>query len=227
MFCERCGAQNEDGARFCRNCGAQMDGGVAMQGVPVQGIPMQEASVPAPAPKPKNRKVAIIAGVAIVVVAAILLGVFLLGGRSYEKTIEKFVDAQFHADAGAIFDLIPKKMISYVMEEAGYDADKFDAMIEDLNEEIQEQMEYLDALLGEEWKLDYKIQETEDVTGDRLDRIKENHREAGVKVSAAKIAEVELTISAGDFEQSNTMNIALVKVGRSWYLDVTSMGSLF
>ena len=217
MFCERCGAQNIDGAKFCKNCGAQLD----------ENVPVQELSEPAPAHKAKNRKVGIIVGVAVVVVAAILLGIFLLGGRSYEETIQKYVDAQFQVDAETIISLMPEKMLTYALKEDGRDAGDLPYLVDELGEELQEKMDYFDQVLGEDWKVSYEILDAQDVKDSKLASIREAYRAADVKVSEAKTVELELTITAYGMESSDTMQIGLVKVGRSWYLDVMTMGGLF
>ncbi len=217
MFCEKCGTPNMDGVKFCKNCGAQFE----------ENETVQPYSMPAPAPKPKKRKVGIIVGVAVVVVAAILLGFFLLGGRSYEETIQKYVDAQFQADAETIISLMPEKMLTYALKEDGRNPDDLPYLVDDLGEELKEKMDYFDQALGEGWKVSYKILDAKDVMDSKLASIREAYRAADVKVSEAKTVEVELTITAYGMESSDTMQISLVKVGRSWYLDVMTMGNLF
>lgn len=46
MFCPKCGAQNEDGARFCRACGAPMVSGAATPQAPQATQPQVTAAVP-------------------------------------------------------------------------------------------------------------------------------------------------------------------------------------
>ena len=47
------------------------------------------------------------------------------------------MDAQFDANAEAIFDLMPEKMIDYALEQDGYDSDDLDDLIDDANETLQ------------------------------------------------------------------------------------------
>ena len=215
MFCGKCGAQNTDNAEFCTNCGAKLKKS-SQTTVPVS-VPNQND---------KNRKVGMIA-VAVAAVVVIILGVVLFGGRSYKATVEKFVDAQFDANAEAIFDLMPEKMIDYALEQDGYDSDDLDDLIDDANETLQDQLDSLDSYLGEGWKISYEILDTEDIKGDDLDDIKDAYEDADVKVSAAKDVEIEITVKADETEISNSLDVSLIKVGRSWYLDVMSMGNLF
>lgn len=215
MFCGKCGAQNADNAEFCTNCGAKLK----------KSAPTTAATVSVPNQNDKNRKVGMIA-VAVAVVVIIILGVVLFGGRSYKATVEKFVDAQFDANAEAIFDLVPEKMIDYLLEQDGY-YDDLDDVIDDTNETLQDLLDSLDSYLGEGWKISYEILDTEDIKGDDLDDIKDACEDADVKVSAAKNVEIEITVKADETESSNSMDVSLIKVGRSWYLDAMSMGNLF
>ena len=216
MFCGKCGAKNADNVEFCTNCGAKLSKGTVPK-TTAAAVTNQDD---------KNRKVGMIA-VGIAAVAVVIFCIFLFGGRSYKATIEKFVDAQFDANAEAIFDLMPAKMIDYALEQDGYDADDLDDLIDDANEDLQDQLDSLDRYLGEGWKVTYEIVDEEDVKGDDLDDIKDAYEDADVKVSAAKNVEIELTVTADETESSNSLDVSVIKVGRSWYLDVMSMGNLF
>lgn len=216
MFCGKCGAKNEDHVAFCANCGAKLNGASSTSTV----------TLSTPSQNHQNRRVGIIA-VAVVAVAVVLLGVFLFGGRSYKSTVEKYIDYQFDGNAEGIINLMPDKMLDYAMEQDGYAPSDLDEAIADMNDELQDQLDTLDSYFEEGWDISYKITDTEDVKGDDLDGIKDSYADADVKVSAAKSVEVELTITSGETESSNSMYIDLVKVGRSWYLDVASMGNLF
>lgn len=212
MFCGKCGAQNADNAEFCANCGAKLK----------KNAPTTAATISVPNQNDKNRKVGMVA-VAVAVVVVIILGVVLFGGRSYKATVEKFADALSDANAEAIFDLLPEKMIDYALEQNGYDSDDLDDLIDD----VQDQLDSLDSYLDEGWKISYEILDTEDIKGDDLDDIKDAYEDADVKVSAAKDVEIKITVKIDETETSDSVNVSLIKVGRSWYLDVMSMGDLF
>ncbi len=228
MFCGKCGTQNPDYAAFCKECGAQL----SQKTVPANAntrIPLKVKPRPQrrhSAPKGKRRqdkKIGMIAVAVIVLIAAIML----LGGRSCKSTIKQYVNAQFDVDAAAIFQLIPDNMIDYMLEDDGYDRDDLGDLIDDANEAIQDQIDSIERYLGEDWKFSYKIINAEDIKGDDLKDLKKDYKRMGVNISAAKTAEVDLTVKVGETESSNSMEIPLIKVGRSWYLDVNSMGSLF
>ena len=216
MFCGKCGVNNADDAVVCAGCGAKLNGGQVVK----------DSTHIVINPNDKNRKVGMIA-VAVIAVVVMALIIALFGGRGYKATVEKFVNAQFDADAEAIFELIPEKMIAYVLEEEGYDNDELDEFIEEGNEELQNQLDSIESYWGEDWTVSHKILTVEDVTGDDLDDLKDDYEDIDIKVSAAKTVEVELTVKAGETENSNSLDISLIKVGRSWYLDLESMGGIF
>ena len=73
----------------------------------------------------------------------------------------------------------------------------------------------------------YKMTNVEDVTGDDLNDLKSNYEDINVKVSAAKTVEVEFTLKGDETEISNSLEVSVIKVDRSWYLDLYTMGNLF
>lgn len=214
MFCGKCGVQNADNAEFCTNCGAKFKKNSSETEV-----------FTAPDQNDKNKKIGIIAAIVIVITIAII-GFLLFGGRSYKSTIDKYVDASVNADGKAILDLLPDKMIDYALAEDNLDSDDFEESIDDMNEQLQDQVDSLDSYLGEGWKISYEIINDEDVKGDDLADIKSAYEDADIKVSAAKSVEIEITVKGDETESSNTLDISLIKSGRSWYLDAMSMGSL-
>lgn len=231
MFCGKCGTQNPDTAAFCKNCGTRLNGQVkpsvkAATKTPVRTQPHSQGKRPAPKHKRrKDKKVGIIA-VSAIVAFALILAIVLFGGRSYKTAVKQFFDATFDVDGQAIVNLIPDDLIDYVLDESGYDEDELDEMIEDIEDEFQDQIDSLKRYLGDDWDVSYKIVSAENIKGEDLKDIKEDYKDIGVKVSAAKDVEMELTVKAGETENSNTITISLIKVGRSWYLDLDSMGGL-
>ncbi len=228
MFCGKCGTQNQDNAAFCKECGAQLSQTKAPANanarIPLQVKPRPQRKHVAPKGKYRqDKKMGIIAAAVIVLIAAIVL----FGGRSYKSTVNKYVKAQFNVDAAAIIRLIPDDVIDYMLEDKGYDKDDLDGLIEEANDSMQDDIDSIKRYFGENWKFSYKIINAEDIKGDNLKDLKKDYKRMGVNISAAKTAEVEYTVKFGELESSNSMKFSLIKVGRSWYLDINSMGSVF
>lgn len=227
MFCRKCGTKNADNAKFCAACGAPMtpvnpgaNPGANPAGGMGQGVPMQ---------KKTGNHAGIIVIAAVVIVALLASFLFFgvgIGGRSYKKTIDQMVEAMNDGDLGEFVDLIPEDAIVYAMKQEGYEGSK------------KELLKEAEDLLGEDWEdalgsvagavvdVDYEIKDKEDIKGDDLDYIKEQYKEADVKVSAAMKVNVKFTVKAFGLNNDTTQEVPLIKVGRSWYLDLASMGGL-
>ena len=231
MFCGKCGTQNPDTAAFCKSCGTRLNSQVKPAAKTVTKTTARTQMQPQtehPAPKHKRRqdkKIGLIA-VAAVIAVVLVLTIVLFGGRSYKATVKQFFNATFDVDGKAIVKLIPDDLVDYVLDESGYDEDELDEMIADIEDEFEDQIASIKRYLGDDWDVSYKIISTEDIKGKDLKDLKEDYKDIGVKISAAKDVEMELTIKAGETENSNTITISLIKVGRSWYLDLDSMGGL-
>lgn len=201
MLCKKCGTENPDGAKYCSKCGKALN----------------EKST-----AKKNREKGIV--LALCVIVAVVLLVYTLGGRSYKKTIDTFVTSQFAVDAQSIVELLPEKVLDKELEETGYSKTE---LVEETKDSLKKQVDYIDQYLGDDWKLSYKMTNVEDVTGDDLDDLKSNYEDINVKVSAAKTVEVEFTLKGDETEISNSLEVSVIKVDRSWYLDLYTMGNLF
>ncbi len=225
MFCRKCGTQNPDHAAYCKNCGAPLSGqkktpSPASPKPPVQRQP-QPQQHPAPKKKrPLNKKII----VAVIAVAIFVLGFFLFGGRSYKATVKQYVNAQFEIDIAKVFKLVPKGVLEYAMEEEG--VEDLDELLEEASDAAQDQIDYIERYLGEDWEISYEIVSAEKMSKKELEQLKKTYKKFDVKVSAARDVELELTIKAGETERSTSMDFSVIKVGRSWYLDVDSLGDL-
>ena len=138
--------------------------------------------------------------------------------------IDTFVTSQFAVDAQSIVELLPEKVVDKALEETGYSKTE---LVDEANDSLKKQVDSLDQSLGDDWKLSYKMTNVEDVTDDDLDDLKSNYEDINVKVSAAKTVEVEFTLKGDETEVSNSLEISVIKVDRSWYLDLYTMGNLF
>lgn len=222
MYCGKCGAKNEPGAAFCGSCGAPL------------GTPkLTETAGAGTAPIPggtsraqdsgKYKKIGI-AAVAAVVVVLVIAAVSLLGGRSDTATAERFFDAVFNADAEAIVDLIPPDLIEAAIEESGYSRAEVEAEFEQMAGEMSYALGALDSL-GEGVDISYNAVDSEEVDPDQLSCLQEQYDALHVDVSDARTVEVELRVQVDSFgmDETTSFDIPVVKVGRSWYIDVTNL----
>lgn len=211
-FCRKCGAKNKAGAAFCAQCGAPLTSRADKRNRTAISI----------SPGDRNKQIGMIA-VAAVAVILIILVFFLFGGRSYKKVVKEYVNAVYSADAKKFVSLVPDKVWDYTLEEEGYDKDEEDLLIEELEDTLWDSKYDVDDAMGENWKVSCAILADEDVTGRDLKEVKDAYKETEVKISGAKIVEAEITVTGEETEVSETQKIPVIKVGRSWYLDVEGL----
>lgn len=216
MFCGQCGTPNADSATFCANCGAKLNGTPGVASIHHSAVLQTK----------NYRKIGIIA-VAVIAIIAIVLVLVLTGGRGYKATVDKFIAASFEVDAEAIVDLMPDEVIDYALKDAGYDTDDRSMLIQKANDTLQDTVDRIERSVGSDWTVSHEIEDVEDVTGTDLDALKQEYENLGVKISAAKTVPVNLTVTVGSNSDSTYTKISVIKVGRSWYLDMLSMDSIF
>ena len=214
MFCGRCGNKNPDNSKFCHECGAVLTN--------------EELAIFKTNSATKNRKIGIIAfTIGIIIASALLL--YLLTGRSYKATIDQYFNAQFNADAEAIIELFPEKTYDYILEEAGYDDDEFDKLIEDGNEILQDMLNDLKKYVGKDYEISYSISSIKNITGRKFDKLKDDYKDMDIKISAAKTIELYIAVQY-DREipaTGKTISVPVIKIGHSWYLDFLTMENIF
>ena len=239
MFCTKCGAQNASGSRFCGKCGAPL--GIANN---VYGVPQQSAAAAnpygaanqstaegyaaaphsarpaAPARSGGSRKGVLIAGVAAALVVLSLLGCWIFGvfGGGYEAAVDDFMDALLDMDAEGVVDTVHEKVLRVCLDDEGYTRRE---LIREIDEDMEDAKE---AIREYSIKLDYEIVYTEDMRGEDLEYVKEMYLdEYGVKITAAKIVEVEVTGTRKGDRNSMGLELGVVEIGGSWYIDYESM----
>lgn len=211
MYCGNCGTKNDDTAAFCQACGAPLTATASK----VDGL--GEAAVPQGRAGSKKKMIAVIA----VIVVILLAGWLLFGGRSYQDTVEEFFEASMDGDVRGVIELIPEDLIKNAMEAEGYDMGDMEGFITQAEDELQGMLAFGGALVGD---LDFDIDITgdTDIKGAGLQEIQEDYRAYDVDVSKAKNVQVTISLDAGALSGSEDIEVPVIKVGRSWYLDLSS-----
>ena len=226
MYCGKCGAKNEPGATFCGSCGAPLEGAkpeAASFGASADSAEPVAAAVQS---SRKNKTIGIAAAAVVVVVAVVAIFSLFggLGGRSDTKTVEQFFDAVFDADPQAIVDLIPKGVIDTAKKESGYTDQQIEDELSSLASQWESAIGALD-FLGDSVKVSYAAVSSEDVDASQLSYLKEKYQPMDVDVSAARAVHVELHVKVDSLsvDQSTVIDVPVVKVGNSWYIDVMNL----
>lgn len=209
MYCGNCGTKNDDTAAFCQACGSRLT------------APQTNAGTETLAPKQPYKKTGIIAAAVIVVVIA-FVGWLLFGGRGYKATVEEFFDASMDGDIESVLELIPKDVIRSEMESEGFDQGDFEAFAQEAEDELRGMMSF-GGFVADKMNLEIDITGDTDITGTELKELQDEYKaQYDVKVKKAKDVHVTVSIDAGILSGAEDVDIPVIKVGRSWYLDVGS-----
>lgn len=214
MFCGACGAKNPDGAAFCQSCGAPL------REMQAEAVPQGGSAADSIQSSQRNKMI----GIAVVAAAAIVvvfLAFNLLGGRGYESTVTKFLDASLDGDAETIISLLPDEMVDQALEELGYHPSDRDEAVEELNAALQSAAGSLKEALGDNLKVSYNVVSAEDLSASELLELRQSYSVYDIDVDGAKEVDVEMTVTATalDLSGTYTLTVPVVQVGRSWYLD--------
>ena len=223
MFCSKCGLQLEDDIAFCPNCG-QVATTVTTTATGVKASTSAFYGKTSQISKSidlKNPKVLGIAIAAVVVV--VLLFSTLFGGQSYKSAVNNFMDGVFEADAKQLLSAFPDEVIDEMCDEE--DMSKSE-LIDYMDDELDDLIDMLDTYY-DGWSVDYKIISTEKYDSDDLEWIEEEYDEVGIKIKEAKMVTVEMTVEADDMSESEEMEIGVIKIGNSWYVDAQNVDMPF
>ena len=214
MFCGACGAKNPDGAAFCQSCGAPL------REMQAEAVPQEGSAADSIQSSQRNKMIGI-AAVAAAAIVVVFLAFNLLGGRSYESTVTKFLDATLDGDAETIISLLPDKMVDQALEELGYHPSDRDEAVEELNAALQSAAGSLKEALGDNLKVSYNVVSAEDLSASKLLELRQSYSVYDIDVDGAKEVDVEMTVTATalDLSGTYTLTVPVVQVGRSWYLD--------
>ena len=227
MFCGKCGTQFPDDAMFCPNCGSPAPS-AAKPATPPTPPPVPPTGTSAPsgapiggrpaAPAANKNKLIGIGAVAVVAVVLVVVAMNLFGGRSLKKTVGLCVDGMMKADASKILDAVPKKILDEELESMGYDTKK--EAVEELSDQLEDELSYLDDMYGSKWSYSYEIVDEDGYSTQELKDLNERYEDYDLKVSDAKRVEVEITIKdkGGDELTTQSNSLTFIKVGRSWYV---------
>lgn len=212
MFCENCGAKIQEGGTFCAECGAPIRN--VQPETPTTGTVQTKRQL-----SKRARIIAISAAAIVVVAVLVIVLVSIFGGRGYKSTAEKFVEATFSADGKTMVSLIPDKVLKLACEEADMTKKEF---TEYLTENLEDSIAYYDRYF-DKWSYSYDIAEIEDYSSKALKSLKEDYEdEYDIDVKAAKTITVDITIRADGEKDEESLDIVVIKIGNTWYIDVLS-----
>lgn len=233
-FCAKCGSPISGGLQFCSVCGETVnnnqkpDVAAKVMGAVNPAVDKVSGSITKLTGKKVDKRIVLLGGAVAIVLVLVLVISLLFGGRSAKATVDKFIDATYTGNIKTIMKLVPKDILEYAMEESGYDEDDLEELYEDAEDSFEDMQDWYEDYYGKDWEYSYEIEDMDDLSKKKLRDLQELYEdEFDVKVKAAKKVEVEITLEGEEEKSKNTMELTLIKVGGSWYLDIESIGSIF
>lgn len=144
-----------------------------------------------------------------------------------EAVVEKFMDCLIDADAKGMFDLVPDAVLEYAMEQDDMSKSDFDDQVGELSDMLQESYDYVEEMTGEKLKMSYEITDSYEMDEDEVADLQEDYDDADVEIEEAKVFEVDFTMEVAGEEQTQSLEIVVIKVDGKWYVEMGSLEDAF
>lgn len=223
MICKTCGTQNPDTGKFCVKCGTPLAQQPVQQPVWQEQQPVPDYVPPvyggAPAKKTGNhsKKLLIIGGAILLVIAIALVCVWLVGddrgGDTYEEAIGKMIDGMYQGDLDKFLGAMPEEMEEILIREVGSH--------EYMEHALAEEMEDWDDDYGRGWTYSYEIEDVETYDAYDLEDLQSYLQYIGIpSVEAAKEVEVEVYIfdRSGALVDEAYQECLAIQIDGRWYI---------
>lgn len=222
MFCEKCGKENPNGAKFCEGCGSAME---AAEAAPVTEA--AEVVEPATAPSPveaalgglKKEYLLPIVGAAAVVVVVVLLAIFGVFKSGPVRVVENYLTGATKYNATKVYNA--SGACPY-LEDEDMDKEERKEMLEEAQEAADDQkQEDKDEGTKHSFKKvrkakSYKKSEVNEIE----ERLEENYGYDVEEYPLQGVARVKATVITkedGD-KDSDTQEFITFKVKGKWYV---------
>lgn len=231
MFCQKCGTENSDSAKYCKGCGRPI------QQIPP--VPTTPTVTPMPPVKKKSGGKKMV--IALVVILAIGAAFFLVRNQigmsgisfgtasgkkaepEYMQTADEWIDCLVQGDAKGLVKLLPVEHVGKIVNDIlggdleGIIEDGLDSLILEYQDDWESyKKDYLEGF--EDLDISHKAIKSTDVTGSSLEDIQSNYQILGIKVTDAKVVTVEVTVD----DHIEDIEIPVVQIDKTWYVDVSS-----
>lgn len=160
-------------------------------------------------------------------ICALLILVCVIGNqlffvRSYNKTIDLFIEACYTNDTELFYSILPEEIINsirYCYSSVELERTKDDVLMV-LETIMPNKVDGLDHIYGRGWSYQYKIEREASCRDDEMN-LWINNSFYNFKKEIKEMKSVEIVVSIineGKVTRKNTFNIILGKQGRDWYL---------
>ena len=217
-FCGNCGTQMPDDAKICGNCGTPFQGAAPSYTQPAADTQAAAAKqYDSPAKRALNKKIGILvcAGVALVLVMAILIGV-VAGNVGYKGTVKKFVNALEEYDVTALEEMTSSCSVLLIEDVLESDVGEvWEAYLKVLTAEF-------DKYIGTEYKLKYEIISDYEATAYRMEDLLEDYYEMdgfdASMIDKMRLVNLRITAKGKNKERNKSVELVLSKEDGKWTL---------
>lgn len=204
-FCGNCGTQLEDNAKICGKCGTPFDG-------TSPNIPGLKVTEPEKQKKMK-KTVKLVAGLAVLVIAAMIVFNVVSQYTGYNGLLRKVMTAYENYDIDTLISL--SSDMYYYGEE--------DWVEYYFEYNVGENLDYFESYVGHNYKLSYEVQEVYTISERKLDTIldtiESSYPDFGIDaISQVKVAEVKVTAKEGKSSVSMSVQVTMTKENGKWRL---------
>lgn len=212
-FCGNCGTRLDDSAKVCGHCGTPLGGNTSNSTSTVPGVEYVD-----PEKKAKNAKRTkmIIGGVALLIVAIIVINI-VSGFVGYKGAVRKVMDAYKEYDIDTLISMTSDlRLDMFDTFSAEYATEYYEGIVsEDLNK--------FDDVVGHNHKISYEITETYEMSERNVDDLLDSiavfvEYVEDYDISKVMVVEVKVTAKEGKKSSSTTLTLNLVKEDGSWKL---------
>lgn len=236
MYCIKCGAENENNARFCVECGAKLQNvhmgreNVVTEKKVTEKLPyinkMEEVTKKSQKESRRKIKIVPIIILLVLVAAVVVFPKFIMSGQAEKKILKEFVEAEMTGDTEKLIDILPEEVLEAARTEGGMSRNE---LAEEMRKQFDSVIGTLESTYGEDWKYSYKINSIKKVSQEDLEDIKDMYSdelEMELDISEVKTAKVEVNVSGNDLDNTLTLDVNLLKIKNKWYLDFASLAAL-
>lgn len=202
MYCENCGKENTNDAKFCEGCGAPLN----ISSEPVTLTPAEPTG---------NRATLIVLVVVIIAVIAGLVwgGISLFGGNKLLAPMNNIIKAIDKEDSEYYLKSVPKDVVKAAKKTDSDLEDEFEEGAELINEMLED--EY-----GKNFKIKAKIVEKKKIDKDDIEDLEDDIYLNGIDVDdieAAYEVEYEVTVKGKDGKEDAKFETHIGKIDGKWY----------
>lgn len=197
MYCENCGKENTNDARFCESCGAPLTN-------------PEENVIPTEPAQSGNKGTMVVLGVLIIAVIAGLVwgGITLFGGNKLMKPMNNIIKAIEKEDADLFLEAIPEDLADAL--------DRDD--LKELEEGFKAGKEVLEDEYGKNVKIKAKVKSKEKLDEDDIKDLEEDTYFFGEDIDIDEAYEVEykITVKGKDDKEEAEWETYVAKVDGKW-----------